>query len=161
LRWPHRELTVAARTAALPWLRWRSWQPSTAFVLTWAPGVPMAAPMNLYDQSRALHWALLAVRAAMDGRAMRPGRSDRCRGLMARAGSDRACKSRRGKDYGFAPGPGRGHPHRPACARPGTQAAAVPVAGVTADLLPLFGLARLIAAASTAAILLASDELRA
>jgi hypothetical protein len=156
-----RELIVATRTAAVPLAGLTILALSTAFVLAWAPGVPMLLPMNLYDQLRVLHWTLLAI--VLPWTAVRCAPNDRTDavGLMAalvRIGPARAIG---GKIAGSLLVQSvvvlTGVPALVLA----QQASAVPMAGLVADLLPLLGLALLIAAASTAAMLLAADEVRA
>jgi len=156
-----RELIVATRTAALPLAALTVLAVSTAFVLAWAPGVPMLLPMNFYDQSRALHWTLLAV--VLPWTAVRCAPRDRTDGVglmaaLVRIGTARAIA---GKIAGSLLIQGvvvlTGLPALVLA----QQASAVPMADLVADLLPLFGLVLLIAAVSTAAVLLAHDEVRA
>jgi hypothetical protein len=156
-----RELIVATRTAAVPLAALTILAVSLAFVLIWAPGVPLALPMTFYDQSRVLHWALLA--GVLPWVAVRCAPNDRpdAVGLMAaslRIGPARAIG---GKVAGSLLVQGvvimTGLPALVLA----QQAAAVPAVDLAADVLPLFGLALLIAATSTAAMLLAADEVRA
>jgi hypothetical protein len=156
-----RELIVAARTAAVPLTSLVSLGLLTAFVLVWSPGVNVLAPMNLYEQARALHWLLLAT--------MLPWAAVRC------SPRDRG-------DAGVVTIAFLGVQPASAIAAkvlassvilvavvltgvPGLvmaqQAAAVPMTLVFADLLPLLGLVILVAASATAAILYTSDGLRA
>jgi hypothetical protein len=109
-----RELTVAARTAALPLAALAILAASTAFVLTWAALVRIGPARAIAGK---IAGSLLV------------------QGVVILTGLPALVLAQ--------------------------QAGAVPMAGVAADLLPLFGLALLIAAASTAAILLAADEVRA
>jgi hypothetical protein len=156
-----RELIVATRTAAVPVAALTILTVSTAFVLAWAPGVPTLLPMNLYEQSRALHWTLLA--AVLPWTAVRSAPNDRTDavGLMAALAHIGPARALGGKIAGSLLVLGvvvlAGLPALVLA----QQASAVPMASLAADLLPLFGLALLIAAASTAARLLAADEMRA
>jgi hypothetical protein len=156
-----RELIVAARTASVPLASLGMLALLTAFVLVWSPGVPALATMNLYEQARVLHWVLLA--AALPWIAVRSSPMDRGEALVMvtafiglRPASVIAAKVLASfivlVSVTLTGVPGLVMAQ---------QAAAVPLATVFADLLPLAGFALLIAASSNAAILLASDGLRA
>ena len=131
-----------------------------AFVLIWWPGVPVLAPLSLYEQTRLLHWALLA--GALPWAAARSASHDQGDEFVLVAA--------------FVAVP-------PATVVAGKilatfvvllliiltglpalliaqQAAAVPLVTVARDLLPLPGLALLVAASSTASILMLRDSLR-
>jgi hypothetical protein len=129
-------------------------------VLVWWPGVSVLAPVNLYEQTRLLQWAVLAV--ALPWAAVRSAPPDH--------GDDFVLMT------AFVGVP-------PASAVAGKilatfvvlvvviltglpailiaqQAAAVSLATVARDLVPLAGLALLVAASSTASILIVRDSLR-
>ena len=156
-----RELIVAARRAAVPLTSLLILVLLTAFVLVWSPGVNVLAPMNLYEQARALHWLLLAT--------MLPWAAVRC------SPRDRG-------DAGVVTIAFLGLQPSSAIATkvlassvilsaivltgvPGLvmaqQAAAASMTQVIADLVPLLGLVILAAASATAAILYTADGLRA
>jgi hypothetical protein len=156
-----RELIVATRTAAVPLAALLVLMFSTALVLVWMPGVPMLTPANLYEQARAVHWILLA--GVLPWAAVRCSPVDRNDAVVLMAALVRA-----------RPGAAVSAKVLGSCAVLMTivltglpalvlaqQAAAVPLARVFADLLPVAGLALLVAATATAAILFAADELRA
>jgi hypothetical protein len=56
-----RELIVASRTMAVPLSAWFIATSLVAFVGIWSPGVPVLAPMSLYEQARAMQWLVLAL----------------------------------------------------------------------------------------------------
>jgi hypothetical protein len=156
-----RDLIVAARRAAAALTVCSVAALLIAFVLIWSPGVPVLAPLNLYEQTRLLHWWVLA--AALPWTAVRSAPHDRGDDFVLMAA--------------FIGVP-------PASAVAGKilamfvllvlviltglpalliaqQAAAVSLGTVARDLFPLAGLALLVAAASTASILMLRDSLPA
>jgi hypothetical protein len=156
-----RELIVFARRAAIVLSACGIAALLMAFVLVWSPGVPVLVPMNLYEQTRVLHWVLLA--AALPWTAVRSAPADRGDDfvLMAAFTGVRPADVVAGKIVGMfvmlvvviLTG-------LPALVI-AQQAAAVPLPSVFGDLLPLFGLALLVAVSSTASILIVRDSLRA
>jgi hypothetical protein len=156
-----RELIVAARTAAVPLAALTILGLLTAFVLAWSPGVPVLAPMNLYEQARVLHWMLLA--AVLPWIAVRSSSMDRGDVLVMTAAfiGLRPASVVAAKVLAvFTVLLAVVLTGLPALVL-AQQAAAASIASVFVDLLPLLGLALLIAASSTASILLTSDGLRA
>lgn len=153
-----RELIVAARTPGIPLVVCATWVLLTAFAVIWSPGVAVLAPLNLYEQARALHWILLA--------AMLPWAAVRCsprdqgdRGVMITAVTAMSPESIVSAKMlaslvistcvALAGLPGL---------IMAQQSAAVPVSLVLIDLLPLVGLALLIAATATMAMTLTSTD---
>lgn len=156
-----RELIVAARTAAVPLAALIILGLLTTFVVAWSPGVPVLAPMNLYEQARVLHWGLVA--AVLPWIAVRSSSMDRGDVLVmttAFIGLRPASVVLAKVFAAFTVLVAVVLSGTPALVA-AQQAAAVSTASVFVDLLPLIGLAYLIAAASTASIMLASDGLRA
>lgn len=157
----NRELTIAARSASVPVAAFAVLTLSTAFVLLWAPGVPVLAPMNLYEQARLVTWVLVAVAspwAAVRSAAM--DRDETLRLLAALAGV-RPASAVLAKVLASFTVQGL----IMLTAVPGLvlaqQSAAVALSNAFIDLAPLLGLALLIAALSTAATLFMVDRLRA
>jgi hypothetical protein len=156
-----RELTVATRTAAVPLAAIAILAVSTAFVLVWTPGITTLAPLTLYEQARAVHWTTLAV--ILPWTAVRCSPVDRTEAVVLMAGLIRAQAgtATAAKVIGaFAVQIAVVLTGLPAMVL-AQQAAAAPMVRVFTDLIPLFGLALLVAAASTASILFAADGLRA
>lgn len=154
-----RELIVVARRAAVALTSCGIAGLLTAFVLVWSPGVSVLAPMNLYGQARVLHWIVLI--AALPWTAVRSAPTDRGDAfvLMSAFTGLRPATIVAGKIVAmFAvlvlvvltglPG-----------LVIAQQAAAVPLATVINDLLPLFGLALLVAVSSTWSILVVPASL--
>ena len=154
-----RELIVAARTAATALTVCVIAAVLIAFVLIWWPGVSLLAPASLYEQTRVLHWAVLA--AALPWIAVRAVPHDHGNDFVLLAA--------------FIGVP-------PASVVAGKilamfvvlllviltglpalliaqQAAAVSLGTVLRDLLPCAGLALLVAVSSTASILILRDSL--
>ena len=156
-----RELIVAARTAAVPLAALTILGVMTLFVLAWSPGVPVLAPMNLYEQARVLHWVLVA--AVLPWIAVRSSSMDRGDVLVMTAAfiGLRPVSVVVVKVFAvFTVLVAVVLPGLPALVV-AQQAAAVSTASVFVDLLPLLGVVCLIAAASTASIMVTSDGLRA
>ncbi len=156
-----RELVVATRNAAVPIAALAVLSGLSAFVLTWAPGVPTLATMNLYEQTRAVHWVLLS--AVLPWTAVRCSPVDRREAIVLMAS---LIRTRPGvavvaKVLGSAGVlmliVATGLPPLVLA----QQAAAVPMVRVLTDLLPLCGLALLVAASAAAAMLIAADGVRA
>lgn len=156
-----RELIVAARRPAVVLAACGIAAGLTGFVLAWAPGVPLGASMNLYDQTRVLHWLLLVV--ALPWTAVRSASAERGDDLVVMA-----------TFMGVPPGRvvlGKilstfivlvlvsvsGLPALVIA----QQAAAVPLWAVVVDVLPLPGIALLAAVSAMASILVASDTVGA
>jgi hypothetical protein len=156
-----RELIVSARRPAVTLSACGIAILLTGFVLVWAPGVAVLAPMSLYEQTRALHWLLLAV--ALPWTALRSAAADRGDALVLLT-----------VFTGLRPGRvvlGKiiatfvvlvlvimtGLPSLVIA----QQAAAVPFRVVLGDLLPLLGIALLVAVSATASILVVADTLGA
>ena len=156
-----RELVFATRTPAVPFAGLVVMGLSTAFVGAWAPGVPMLAPMSLYDQTLAVQWVVLAV--VLPWTAVRSSPMDRADAVglltaLTRLSPGSAVLAKILGSFGVSivvilAG-------LPALVL-AQQAAAVPMFGVLVDLLLLAGLALLVAVSSTASILIARDGLRA
>lgn len=156
-----RELIVAARTAAVPLASLGILALLTVFVLAWSPGVSVVATMNLYEQARVLHWVLLA--AALPWVAVRCSPRERGQALVmvtAFIGLRPASVITAKVLASFIVLVSVTLTGLPGLVM-AQQAAAAPLGSVLADLLPLLGLALLIAASSNAAVLLAADGLRA
>ena len=156
-----RELVAATRTAAVPVAALLLLSAGAAFVLIWAPRMPTITTTNLYEQARAVQWILLA--AVLPWMAVRSSPMDRLDSiaLMAAVIAARPSSAVAAKIAGaflvqlFVVFAGL-----PALVL-AQQAAAVPLSAVFADLLPVLGLALLVAATSVASIVLAADGLRA
>jgi hypothetical protein len=156
-----RELVAATRTAAVPVAALALLASGTAFVLIWAPRVPTLTPGNLYEQARTAQWIVLA--AVLPWTAVRSSPMDRrdAIALMSPLMPARPSVAIAAKVLGAVlvqltvvlAG-------LPALVL-AQQAAAVPLASVFADLLPVLGLALLVSAASTGSIIFAADGLRA
>jgi hypothetical protein len=156
-----RELTVATRSAAVPAAGLVLLAASTAFVLAWAPGVALLAPMDLYDQTRGVQWILLAL--VLPWAAVRSSPVDRTDSveLLAALARTRTGSAMVAKVVGsFAVSMMVILTGLPALIL-AQQAAAIPMSSVLIDLLLLAGLALLVAATTTGAILVARDGLRA
>lgn len=148
-----RELIVAARRPAVPLAACTVGTLLTGFVLVWSPGISVLAPMNLYEQTRLLHWVLLA--AALPWTAVRsaPGERGDDFVLMAAFTGLRPATVIAAKTLALTAllvlveltG-------LPALVL-AQQSAAVPVMSVLTGLLPLVGLAMLVTASSTASVL--------
>jgi hypothetical protein len=154
-----REMIVAARRAAVAVTACCVAALLTAFVLVWSPGVPVLAPMNLYEQARLLHWVVLAV--ALPWTAVRAAPADRGDALVLMTAFTglRPATTVGGKIVAmFAvlvcvvltglPG-----------LLVAQQATAVPVLAVVTDFVSLLGLALLVATAATWSILAVPDSL--
>jgi hypothetical protein len=156
-----RELIVATRCAAVPIAGLVSLAACAAFVLAWSPGVPLFASLDVYAQTRAVHWIVLAV--VLPYAVVRSSPADRLDSirLMAALARTRPGAAVAAKILG-------------ACVVAmvviltglpamvlAQQAAAVPIYFVAADLLPLAGLALFVAASATGAVMIARDRLRA
>jgi hypothetical protein len=154
-----RELIVAARRPAAMVAACGIAVLLMAFVTAWSPGVPVLAPMNVYEQTRLVHWVLLAI--ALPWTALRSAPVERGDGFVLMAAL-----------VGLRPGDvvlGKiaaafallslvilmGLPALVIA----QQAAAVPVITVLVDLLPLFGVALLAAVTAIAAGLIVPDRL--
>ena len=156
-----RELILAARSGSIPLAAFVVLALSTAFVVAWAPGVPVLAPMNLYEQARRLTWLLLA--AVLPWTVVRASPFDRGDAivLMAALAGVRHTSAILVKVVAsFAVQSLVILAAVPALVL-AQQSAAVSLTGVFTDLLPVFGLALLIAALATASILVAANKLRA
>jgi hypothetical protein len=156
-----RELIVAARRSAVPLTACGIAAVLTAFVFVWSPGVSVLAPMNLYEQTRLLHWILLG--AALPWTAVRSAPGERADAfvLMAAFTGLRPATVVVGKTVAMT---GvltlvvlTGLPALVLA----QQAAAVPFVTVLRDLLPLLGVALLVAVAATASILMVAGSLTA
>jgi len=155
-----RELIVSARRAAAPITVCVVSALLISFVLVWWPGVPvLAAPASLYEQTRILHWVALAV--ALPWTAVRSAPHDRADNfvLMSALTGVAPTSVVAGKILstlvvlvliiltGLPP------------LIIAQQAAAVSASTVVFDLLPCAGLALLVAASSTASILVLRDSI--
>jgi len=155
-----RELIVSARRAAAPITVCVVSALLISFVLVWWPGVPvLAAPASLYEQTRILHWVVLAV--ALPWTAVRAAPHDRGDNfvLMSALTGVAPTSVVAGKILstfvvlvliiltGLPP------------LIIAQQAAAVSAGTVVFDLLPCAGLALLVAASSTASILVLRDSI--
>jgi hypothetical protein len=156
-----RELIAATRSAAVPGGGLVSLVACAAFVLVWSPGAPLLAPLNLYAQTRALQWIVLAsVLPYVVVRSSPLDRSDSLE-LMAALNRTRPATAVVAKVLGsFAVAMVVVLAGLPALIL-AQQAAAVPMISVAADLLPLAGLALLVASSATGAMVIARDGLRA
>ena len=156
-----RELIVIARRTAVAVAALAVGVLLAAFVLLWAPGVPLLPELNLYQQTRLVHWLLLA--AALPWVAARSALAERGDALVLAA----ALTARPPAEFDRS---------RTAaltvalalvvcCGFPGLviaqQAAAIPLAIAIRDTLPLSGACLLIAALTTASTLWLSDRLSA
>ncbi len=156
-----RELIVAARTAAVPLTSLAILALLTAFVLVWSPGVPVVVTTDFYEQARVLHWVLLV--AALPWIAVRCSPMDRGETLVmvtAFIGLRPASVITAKVVASFIVLVCVTLTGLPALVM-AQQVAAVPLATVFSDFLPLLGLALLIAALANAAVLLALDGPRA
>jgi hypothetical protein len=156
-----RELIIAARRAGVPVTALTVLALLTAFVLTWSPGVDVLAPMSFYEQTRALHWLLLA--GALPWLAIRCSPRDRRdAGVMALAllALPPSAVIRAKIVASFAILVAVALTGVPALVM-AQQVAADPMTRVVVDLLPLAGFAFLIATLATAAMLHTADGLRA
>ena len=156
-----REFLVAAGTAAIPIASLAVAALLSAFVLAWAPGMPVLAPLNLYEQARALSWALLAV--ALPWTAVRSAPMDRADVIvllagLARVSSASAILAKVLASFAVQTMVVLGSVPALVLAQ---QSAAVPLPNLIDDLLAMCGLALLVAALSTASMLFAPDALRA
>jgi hypothetical protein len=153
-----RELIVAARRAATPLTVCIVAALLTGFVLVWWPGVAILAPLSLYEQTRILHWMVIA--AALPWVAVRSASRDHGDSfvLMAALAGAPPASVVAGKILStfvvlalviFAGLP-------PLLVA--QQAAAIPFAAVVRDLVPCLGLAFLVATSSTASTLIFRDS---
>lgn len=156
-----REFVAATRSAAVPIAGLVCLATSAAFILSWSPGVPLLAPMNLYAQTRALQWLVLALVlpwAIVRSSPMDHGDSIELMAALGRTGSGSAVWAKVLGSSGVAivvilaglPGLVLAQ-----------QAVAMPAGSVVTDLLSFTGLAVLVAATATGAMLFARDALRA
>ena len=156
-----RELIVAARRPAAMVSACAVAALLTAFVAAWSPGIPVIAPMNLYDQTRLLHWLLLSV--ALPWIAVRSVPAERGDAivLVAALTGQRPGDVLLGKILAMfvllALVVLTGLPALVVA----QQAAAVPLATVLGDIFPLLGAALLVAVTSVAAIVIVPDRLAA
>ena len=156
-----RELTMAARTGSIPLAAFVVLALSTAFVLAWAPGVPVLAPMNFYEQARGLNWWLLA--AVLPWTAVRSSPMDRGEAivLMAALAGVGHTSAIVAKVVASAAVQSTVILAAVPALVLAQQSAAVSLTNVLIDLLAAVGLALLIAPLATASMLVAVDRLRA
>lgn len=156
-----RELTVAARSGSIPLAAFVVLALSTAFVLAWAPGVPVLAPRNLYEQARGLNWLLLA--AVLPWTVVRSSPMDRGDAivLMAALAGVRHTSAIVAKVVASTAVQCMVILAGVPALVLAQQSAAVSLTKVFIDLVAVFGLVLLIAPLATASMLVAADRLRA
>jgi hypothetical protein len=151
-----RELIVAARTIAVPLSGWVIATLLVAFVGVWSPGVSVLAPMDLYEQTRLLHWIVLAVVLPWLGvRVSSRERADAAVMMGALTGLNPALVVASTIAARFAVLQLVSLAAIPALIV-SQQIAAVPLTFVLRDLMPLLGLVALVAVSSTASVFIAS-----
>lgn len=153
-----RELIVIARRPAVPVAALGIGLLLGLFLVVWAPGVAIPADWNLYQQTRALHWALLAV--ALPWVAARSALVERRHGLVltaaliARPPGDLISARTMALAAALTMVTCTGIPALIVA----QQAAAAPAAGILRDLLPSLGGCVLIAAMTTAVTVALTDR---
>ena len=154
-----RELIVAARRPAAMVTACAIAAVLTAFVAVWSPGIASLTPMNLYEQTRLLQWVLLAVALPWTALRSAPAESGDAFVLMTVLAGLRPGHVVLGKI-------GAMFALLTLVVLTGLptlviaqQAAAVPFTSVLGDLVPLLGIALLVAVSTTAAGVIVADRL--